>query len=71
MINNRPLYRTAYRRLRRRPFQTILFILGVAIGVAMMVSIDLASQSASRAFQLSTNAITGKATHRLVSGGNP
>ncbi len=70
MINNRPLYRTAYRRLRRRPFQTILFILGVAIGVAMMVSIDLASESASRAFQLSTNAITGKASHRLVGGGS-
>lgn len=67
--HDRPLYRTAWRRLRRRPFQYILFILGVAIGVAMMVSVDLASVSASRAFSLSTNAITGKATHRLVSPG--
>ncbi len=61
-----PLFRTAWRRVRRRPFQYVLFILGVAIGVAMMVSIDLAGQSASRAFQLSTNAVTGRATHRLV-----
>lgn len=61
-----PLFRTAWRRVRRRPFQYILFILGVAIGVAMMVSIDLAGQSASRAFQLSTNAVTGRTTHRLV-----
>ena len=34
----------------------------------MIVSIDLANGSASRAFQLSTNAITGKTTHRLVGG---
>ena len=67
-VHDRPLWRTAWRRLRRRPFQYVLFILGVALGVAMMVSIDLASGSASRAFQLSTDAITGKATHRIVGG---
>lgn len=65
-VHNRPLWRTAWRRLRRRPFQYVLFILGVALGVAMMVSIDLASGSASRAFALSTSAITGEATHRIV-----
>ncbi len=65
-ISNLPLYRVAWRRLQRRPFQYILLIIGVAIGVAMMVSIDLANGSAQRAFQLSTNAITGKATHRIV-----
>ena len=65
---NWPLWRTAWRRMRRRPFQYVLFILGVALGVAMMVSIDLASGSASRAFQLSTDAIVGKTTHRLLGG---
>ncbi len=65
-ISNLPLFRVAWRRLRRRPFQYILLIIGVAIGVAMMVSIDLANGSAQRAFQLSTDAITGKATHRVV-----
>lgn len=68
MVSNTPLYRLAWRRLRRRPFQYILFVLGVAIGVAMMVSIDLANGSARRAFALSTDAITGKTTHRVVSG---
>jgi putative ABC transport system permease protein len=48
--------------------QYILLILGVAIGVAMMVSIDLANGSARRAFALSTDAVTGKATHRIVGG---
>ena len=65
-VYSRPLWRTAWRRLKRRPFQYILFILGVALGVGMMVSIDLAGSSASRAFALSTDAITGKATHRIV-----
>ena len=64
----RPLWRTAWRRILRRPFQYILLILGVALGVAMMVSIDLANGSAGRAFQLSTDAVTGKTTHRIVSG---
>lgn len=66
-VSNYPLWRLAWRRIRRRPFQYILFILGVAIGVAMMVSIDLANGSAQRAFALSTNAVTGRTTHRITS----
>ena len=69
-VHNRPLYRTAWRRLARRPFQYVLFVLGVALGVAMIVSIDLANTSASRAFRLSSDAITGRATHRIVGGPN-
>ena len=68
MTNNTPLYRLAWRRARRHPLQYLLFIAGVAIGVAMMVSIDLANGSARRAFALSTDAITGKATHRVAGG---
>ena len=67
-MSNTPLYRLAWRRAARRPLQYVLFVLGVAIGVAMMVSIDLANGSARRAFALSTDAITGKATHRVVGG---
>ena len=48
MISNTPLYRLAWRRARRHPLQYLLFIVGVAIGVAMMVSIDLANGSARR-----------------------
>ena len=68
-MHDLPLWRTSWRRIKRRPLQYLLFILGVAIGVAMMVSIDLANGSATRAFALSTDAVTGKATHRLVGGG--
>jgi putative ABC transport system permease protein len=65
-ISNRPLWRLAWQRIRQRPLQYVLCILGIALGVAMMVSIDLANGSAQRAFSLSTDAITGKATHRIV-----
>ena len=65
ILSNGPLWRLAWRRIQRRPFQYVLFILGIAIGVAMMVSIDLANGSAQRAFSLSTDAIAGKATHRI------
>lgn len=68
-VYDRPLWRTAWRRLRRRPLQYLLFVLGVALGVAMMVSIDLASGSANRAFELSTSAVTGRATHRITGTG--
>jgi putative ABC transport system permease protein len=67
-LTGRPLWRTAWRRILRRPFQYLLLILGVALGVAMMVSVDLANGSASRAFALSTDAVVGRTTHRLVGG---
>ncbi|MBI4785094.1 MAG: ABC transporter permease [Oscillatoriophycideae cyanobacterium NC_groundwater_1537_Pr4_S-0.65um_50_18] len=66
VLSNRPLWRLAWQRLRQRPLQYALCILGIALGVAMMVSIDLANGSAQRAFSLSTDAITGRATHRIV-----
>ncbi len=43
-------------------------VVGVALGVAVMVAIDLANAAASRAFDLSTDAIAGRATHQVVGG---
>jgi putative ABC transport system permease protein len=43
-----------------------LSVLGVAIGVAVVVSIDVANTSAERAFQLSAETVTGTATHQVV-----
>lgn len=65
-VSNVPLWRLGWQRLRQRPLQYVLCVVGIALGVAMMVSIDLANGSAQRAFGLSTEAITGKATHRVV-----
>ncbi len=43
-------------------------ILGVALGVAVVVAIDLANSSASRAFTLSTETVAGRATHQVIGG---
>ena len=48
--------------------QSALFVLGVALGVGVVVAIDIANASASRAFLLSSESVTGKATHQIVGG---
>lgn len=56
------------RTLLRNPIQFMIMIAGIALGVAVMVGIDLANTSAERAFELSTNAVTGRATHMITAG---
>ncbi len=67
MLTN-TLLKTGLRDLLRRPLQTGLMILGVALGVAVVIAIDLANTSAGRAFTLSTEAVVGKATHQIIGG---
>ncbi len=64
----RGLLRIAVRHLARHPWQLGLAVLGIALGVAVAVSIDLANESARRAFHLATAAVTGHATHQIVGG---
>jgi putative ABC transport system permease protein len=62
------LYRSSLRYLIRHPWQIGLAVLGVALGVAVVVAVDLANGSALLAFDLSTEAVTGRATHQVVAG---
>lgn len=62
------LWRSSLRYLLRHPWQFGLAVVGVALGVAVVVSIGLANASARRAFTLSSEAVTGKATHQVVGG---
>lgn len=62
------LLRAGVRDLVRRPIHSLLMLISVALGVAVVVAIDLANQSASTAFELSTQAVVGRATHRVVAG---
>jgi ABC-type lipoprotein release transport system permease subunit len=52
------LFRIGFRYLLHHPFQSALMILGITLGVAVVVAIDIANASASRAFDLSTEATT-------------
>jgi putative ABC transport system permease protein len=63
------LHRSSQRYLTRHPWLMGLSVLGVAIGVAVVVAIDLANSSASRAFELSAETVTGAATHQVVGAG--
>ena len=45
-----------------------LSILGVALGVTVVIAVDLASSSASRAFERSVQLVAGSATHQLTAG---
>lgn len=60
------LTRSSIRYLLRHPALLTLSILGVAVGVAVVVSIDLANSSAKRAFRLSSESVAGRATHRIT-----
>jgi putative ABC transport system permease protein len=62
------LMRASWRDLTRRGWQFGLMVLGVALGVAVVVAIDLANTSATRAFELSTESVVGRATHRIDAG---
>lgn len=60
------LLKTGLRYFLRRPLQSLLCIFGVALGVAVIVAIDLANGSASRAFALSADTVAGRATHQIA-----
>ena len=57
---------SSFRYMATHPWLIGLSVLGVALGVALVVSIDLANDSARRAFSLSSERVTGKATHQVV-----
>ncbi|MEP7200201.1 MAG: FtsX-like permease family protein, partial [Chloroflexota bacterium] len=60
--------KTGLRDSLRRPWLTGLMVLSVALGVAVVVAIDMANESATRAFNLSTEAVVGRATHQIIGG---
>jgi putative ABC transport system permease protein len=53
------------RYLTRHPWQTWLSIVGIALGVAVVIAVDLANESARRGFRLSIEQVAGPATHQI------
>jgi len=62
------LLRANLNYLLRHPWQLALAVLGISIGVAVIVAVDLANSSSRKAFLLSMDTVTGKATHQIVGG---
>ena len=54
----------------RHRWQGLLAISGIALGVAVVLAVDLANSGARAAFELSAQQLQGKATHRLIVPGS-
>jgi putative ABC transport system permease protein len=62
------LYRASIGYLLRHPWQLALALLGICIGVAVIVAVDLAIESSRKAFMMSMDTLTGEATHQIIGG---
>ncbi len=67
-VSSMVLWKVGLRYLLRHRWQSLLMVLGITLGVAVVVAIDLANASAQRAFELSTEAVAGSATHEITGG---
>ena len=63
------ILRYSLRYIWRQKWQTLLLVLGILLGVAVVIAIDYANQSSRKAITLSTQSVTGKSTHQIVSSG--
>ena len=61
-------YRASFSYLLRHPWQLALSLIGIAVGVAVIVAVDLANASARKAFLMSMDTIAGEATHQVIGG---
>ncbi|MGD8568143.1 MAG: FtsX-like permease family protein [Gammaproteobacteria bacterium] len=60
------LWKATVRHYVRHPWQVILSTVGITLGVAVVVAIDLINNSANTAFEISADALTGRATHQII-----
>src|SRR5690242_19443806 len=64
----RTLWAASFRHLLHHPAQLTLALVGLALGVATIVAVDIATSISQRAFELSMQAVNGSATHQIVGG---
>jgi putative ABC transport system permease protein len=62
------LWAASFRHLLRHPAQLALALVGLSLGVATIIAVDIATASSRRAFELSMDAVNGAATHEIVGG---
>jgi len=62
------LWRAGMRTVLLNPWQTVLAVVGVALGVGVVTAVDLANESSRRAFRIAAETVAGKATHQVVGG---
>jgi putative ABC transport system permease protein len=60
------LLRAGLRYQLRHPWQALLALLGICMGVAVVLAVDLANSAARASFAMSAEHVRGGATHRLT-----
>ena len=65
---NSILFRSSRQFFLRHPWQLGLALTGIALAVAVVVSVDLVNNSARHSFERSTETVAGRATHRIIAG---
>lgn len=60
------LFRAGLRYQLRHRWQLLLALIGIAMGVAVVLAVDLANQAAKASFALSAQQLSGAASHRIV-----
>ncbi len=56
------------RDARIHPWQSALSIFGIALGVSVVIAIDIANHSAHSSFENANEIVSGRTTHRIVGG---
>lgn len=62
------ILQAGWRQLTRYRGQWLLSVLAITLGVAVVVAVDLANQSALGAFRAAHDLLAGRASHQLVAG---
>jgi putative ABC transport system permease protein len=62
------MWAASVRHLWHRPSQLLLALAGLALGVATITAVDLATASSQRAFELSVGAVSGPASEEIIGG---
>lgn len=63
---NYPLLNVTIGYIKQHILQSVLLIVGIAFGVALIVSVDIANQSASRSFSISKEILSTSTTHHIL-----
>jgi putative ABC transport system permease protein len=65
MVNKSFILTLLKRQLLFHPWQAVISVTGIALGVAIVLSIDLTNASASRAFDLASESISSDVSHQV------
>lgn len=65
-MTNRLLARSSWRFFTRHPWQSWLTLLSIALGSAVIIAVDMASQTAHDSFRRSIKVLSGDMTHEIT-----